>query len=119
MRILAINDKLNSLENIANLIKAVDPTATVTVLNSINEAIDFAMSNKVDVVFLNALFDSVSGLDIAFRLSEKNPSLNVIFYNKEAVLMREAFAARASGYMICPITQEMIRNEMTNLRYAV
>lgn len=119
LNILAINDSTDSLSDIDSLIMSVEPTASVRVFRNVKDAVEFAMNNKIDIVILNALFDSVSGIEIAARLSKIYPTLNIIFYNQGTALMKEAFSVRASGYMICPITMEKVKNEMTNLRYAV
>lgn len=119
MKVLAINDSLNSLENITELIKSVEPSASVSVFSSTEESIAFARNNDIDILILNALNGTVSGIDIARRISNGHPPINIIFYNSGTALMKEAFALRASGYIVGAVTIEKLKNEFTNLRYAV
>ena len=119
MRILAVDDEKIALEGLVDAIRDAMPTAAVSGFRDAKEAIQFAGGNACDVAFLDIEMRSVNGIELARRLKIQNPKVNIVFTTGYDEYMSQAFALRASGYVMKPVTTEKIRTELENLRNPV
>ena len=74
-----------------------------------------------EVAFLDIEMPGMNGLILARHIKEEiNPKTNIIFTTGFNEHIEEAFTRlRASGYLMKPITVEMVLTELDNLRYPV
>ena len=71
---------------------------------------------RPDVAFLDIRMFGLNGVELARELKRINPEVNIVFTTGYSEYMGEAFALHASGYLLKPITAEMIADEMAHLR---
>ncbi len=119
MKILAVDNEEIALTGLCKAIKQALPDAEIFSTQNSSEALSMALHCEPAVAFLDIEMPKVNGLELAKQLKkEVNPKINIIFttgYNEYIV---EAFTKlRVSGYLMKPITKEMILNEIENLRY--
>lgn len=119
MKIIAVDDEAIALEGIVESVKEAAPEAEVSGFGNVSDALLYAMMNKPDVAFLDINLRSDSGIDLAKRLKEISPQINIIFTTGHKHYMEQAFELHASGYIVKPVTAEKIRNEIANLRMPV
>ena len=77
MRILAVDDEPIALEGLMSAISEVVPNAEVNGFGNISDALLYAYVNHPQVAFLDVNFRAESGLDLAKRLKEMNPKINI------------------------------------------
>ena len=82
-------------------------------------ALAFAAKKRVDVAFLDIDLFRESGIDLARKLSEVCPDVNIIFLTGHPEFMKEAFSLHVSGYVLKPMSPEDFRHEMSHLRFPV
>ncbi|MEE0856914.1 MAG: response regulator [Ruminococcus sp.] len=119
MRILAVDDEPIALKGLMSAISEVVPNAEVNGFGNISDALLYAYVNHPQVAFLDVNFRAESGLDLAKRLKEMNPKINIIFTTGHKHYMEEAFKIHVSGYIVKPVTPEKIKGELSNLRTPV
>lgn len=119
MNIIAVDDEQLALEGIVNTLKRILPDATVTGFSYTDPAIDYALTNKVHIAFLDIEMYEVNGIDIAKKLIEIHPDINIIFSTGYREYMEEAFDMYVSGYILKPCTEGKIRKTLENLRHPV
>ena len=119
MRIMAIDDEPIALEGLMNAISAVVPDADVHGFNNVSDALVYALISHPDVVFMDINLRADSGIDLAKRLKEIDPQVNIIFTSGHKQYMEQAFEMHASGYVVKPVTPEKISREIANLRTPV
>lgn len=118
MVIIAVDDEKISLEGIVSILKKTIPNAEVYGFRYPQEAIEFIKeSNKCDVAFLDIEMYQLNGIKLAELLKSVNPNINIIFTTGYSDYLKDAFKIHASGYLMKPITSEMIISELNELRY--
>lgn len=119
MKILVVDDEYIALEGMVSQISEVVPNADVTGFRHTDEALLFARTRQPDIAFLDIEMREMSGVQFAEKLQELNPKINIIFTTGYEQYMKEAFGLGASGYLLKPVTTEMVREELARLRYPV
>ena len=119
MKIIALDDEYLGLEGVVSAIKAVVANANLREFRDAEEALKSAKKNVPDVAFLDIELRTENGLDVAHKLKELNPKINIIFVTGYSKFMKDAFDMYASGYVLKPVTEENIKSAMENLRFPV
>lgn len=119
MIVLAVDDEEDALALITGAIKLNMPDASLHPFGSPADALEFARRNQPDIAFLDISMPGMTGLELARKLKEINPKVNIIFATAYSEYMGEAFAIHASGYLMKPITSKAVKRELDNLRAPV
>lgn len=119
MKILAVDDEKDPLEILVNILTELEPEAIIKSFNSPTEALEFAATNPPDVAFLDIRMPGMTGLELAKRLKQYNPKLNVVFATGFSEYAPDAFSMHASGYIMKPVSTRMVKKELDNLRNPV
>lgn len=115
MRILAVDDERTALLVLREAIAEAAPNAEVYAVREVEEAERYVRENKVDVAFLDINMGKYSGLEVADRLKEINPMINIIFATGYSEYMPDAIYRHASGYIMKPVSVEDVERELKNL----
>lgn len=119
MKCFVIDDEKLALDRMVRELKIAAPTAEVSAFVEPNELLEFAKKNHCDVAFLDVRMGSMTGVELAKKLRELFPKLNVIFVTGYDEYANEAMKLHASGYLMKPVTAEDIRAELRDLRYPI
>jgi len=119
MNILAVDDEHLALETLSKTIGKVAPGAQVRCCESSAKALELVKDFSPDVAFLDIEMPGLNGLELADRLkSDVNKRINIIFTTGYSEFVEPAFMKlRSSGYLMKPITENKVQNELANLRY--
>lgn len=93
------------------------PNATITGFIWPLEAIEYAKSNRIALAVLDIELGTASGLDLCRTLLEINPHTNVVFLTAYPDYSLDAWNTDACGFMVKPLTQESVREQLKKLRY--
>lgn len=119
MIILAVDDEKAALEALTGEIKIAEPGAEVYGFRKAVDALSFLDNVSCSVVFLDISMRGTSGIELARQMKLKKPDINIIFATGYSEYTGEAIQLRCSGYLMKPVTAEMIREELDNLRYPI
>ena len=119
MTILAVDDEPLALEHLTQTIRKAAPEANVYGFRNVDDTIDAVNSITPDVAFLDIKLRARSGVELAARLIERFPRLNVIFTTGFREYMETAFRMHVSGYIVKPVTEEGVQRELNALRFPV
>lgn len=119
MKILVVDDEPIALEGLVSTISEVAPQANVRGFGNASDALVYAFTACPQVAFLDINLRADSGLDLAKRLIEMNPQINIIFTTGHKQYMERAFEMHVSGYVVKPVTAEKVSRELSNLRKPV
>ena len=117
MNILLIDDEPLALEMLMEAVKEVCPNDAVHTFLKTSEAMAFLKENTCDVAFLDIQMRGMSGLELAIKCKQMNPTVNLIFATGYDAYAVEAMAMHASGYIMKPVTADKVRRELENLRH--
>lgn len=119
MRILAVDDERLALDLLAGAIREAAPEAELHTFFKAGEALSFAQDAPCDAAFLDIQMRAMTGLELARRLKEVCPDVNIIFVTGYREYAFDAMELHASGYIEKPATAEKVRYELSNLRHTV
>lgn len=119
MNMIAVDDERLALKALTAAIKEAVPGSEVKEFLYAEDALEYAEENPVDVAFLDVEMADISGVELARRLKNNNPDVNIIFATGFGEYRDSAFELHASGYLTKPITAEKVKKELSELRRPV
>ncbi|MBO5737662.1 MAG: response regulator [Clostridia bacterium] len=119
MRFFVIDDEKFALDRMVRELKTAAPEAEVVAFSDPNALLAEARKDPCDVAFLDVRMGSMTGVELAKRLKELTPKLNIIFVTGYDEYANEAMKMHASGYLMKPVTAEDIKAELQDLRYPI
>lgn len=119
MKIIVVDDERLALESINELLGKIAPAAEVKSYRLASAALQAAESWRPDVALLDISMPAMNGIELAEKMQESQPHINIIFTTGYDSYTKEALDMHASGYLLKPITEEKLREEMAVLRFNV
>ena len=117
MTILLVAENARDLERLAALLAALKPEAEVLRFQSSLEALAAAREREIDIAFLETELPELSGLDLGQYLQELYPTVNLVFLSEGADDAFDALSLHASGYIMKPASDFLLRHELDDLRH--
>lgn len=119
MKVVAIDDEQLALEMLADAITKAAPDAELAIFRKTSEFMEYVQNNKPDVAFLDIKMRGMTGIELAMRLKNIAPMVNIIFVTGYDEYTGQAMQMHASGYIYKPVTPEKVRLELDDLRNPV
>ena len=119
MKFFVIDDEKFALDRMVRELSIASPNAEISAFSEPNQLLEFARTNSCDVAFLDVRMGSMTGVELAKKLIELMPKLNIIFVTGYDEYANEAMKMHASGYLMKPVTAEDIKAELQDLRHPV
>ena len=117
MNILAVDDEPAALYVLEEDLQNVVPDARIYTSDNAAEALKIAGRIPIEIAFLDIEMPELTGIQLAKKIKERAPECNIIFTTAYQEYTMEAFKLHASGYLLKPVTQKAIKEELKNLRY--
>ena len=115
--VIIVDDRKIVLSGALSVLETVLPNAMITGFTRPSEAVEYAKANRIALAFLDIEMGKTSGLDLCRTLLEINPHTNVVYLTAYIEYSFDAWSTGASGFMLKPITEEGVREQLKNLRY--
>jgi two-component SAPR family response regulator len=119
MRILCVDDEELALQMLEMSIKKAKPDADVTAFDDQDELIEEAKNNGCDIAFLDIHMRGTNGVEVAKKLKEINPKMNIIFVTGFSEYAGDAMRMHASGYIMKPVNKAKVEKELADLRFPI
>ena len=119
MKILCLDDEQLALQMLEMCVKQVKPDADVLAFDDQDDLLEEAEQNGCDVAFLDIHMRGMNGVEVAKRLKQSNPKMNIIFVTGFSEYKADAMDMRASGYIMKPVTKEEVARELEELRFPI
>ena len=119
MKILCLDDEPLALRMLEQAVKTAKPDAEITAFRKQAELIAEAERNGCDVAFLDIHMRGMTGVEVAKKLKEINPKMNIIFVTGFSDYKGDAMDMKASGYIMKPVTAEEVKAELADLRFPI
>ena len=119
MRILCLDDEPLALKMLEAAIRETKSDAEVTAFRKQADLLEDAKQNGCDVAFLDIHMRGMNGVEVAKRLKEINPKMNIIFVTGFSDYKGDAMDMKASGYIMKPVTAEEVKAELEDLRFPI
>lgn len=119
MNILLCDDENLQLLRLESTIKKLMPDETYYSYTNPKLAYEETKDLKIDIALLDIEMPAISGVNLAKKLKKINPLLNIIFVTAYDNYALEAYNMHASGYIMKPVNEAKLKEELEGLRYPV
>lgn len=112
---MAIDDELPALKMVGSVLHTFDDVNICGLFHDPEELLEELMKIEIDLVFIDILMPGMHGLELAGRIQEIRPSVEIAFvtaYNHYAV---DAFEVDALDYLLKPVTEDRIRKTLNRV----
>lgn len=117
MRIIVVDDERLALWVIKKRVQKAAPDAEIVGFRKSQDALQYAKEHRVDVAFLDVEMPGIHGLFLARHLQDIYPNVNIIFVSAAKDYMEDAWEIHASGFVLKPVSDERVAEELQHLRY--
>jgi DNA-binding LytR/AlgR family response regulator len=109
LRVLAVDDEVPALDELAYLLERDDRVAVVHTSASSTRALELLHSEPIDVVFLDIAMPALTGLELATVLSRFEVRPAVVFVTAHSEHAVDAFELEAVDYVLKPVREDRLR----------
>jgi len=120
MKALLVDDEELQLIRLKSAVKKALPEdcELLCYLNPVKAA-EETEEERIDVAFLDIEMPVINGIQLAKILKKRNPKVNVIFVTAYSEYAMDAHKVHSSGYLLKPISDSQVKEEVDNLRFPV
>lgn len=118
-RVIVLDDEKIILRGEMATLEKVMPNALISGFTNTDDAITYAKSNNIRIIFSDIEMGDVNGIELSKEFLKINPRTNIIFLTAYADYSIDAWSTGASGFIVKPITEESLRKQLEHLRYPV
>lgn len=119
MNVIVVDDERIILTVETAIVKKVLPNANIASFQDAEAALDDASRRRIDIAFLDISLKESTGLELAKALKRTNPRINVVFCTGYSEYALEAYSLYASAYLLKPISEETVKEAISQLRFPV
>ena len=116
---ISIDDKLPIAKETASLMHLIDPEGTHSAEKSPEKVLSTIEESQPDIVWLDIEMPGMNGLEVAAKIKTASPFTNIVFVTGYPEYAYEAMQMHASGFILKPVTEQKLVNEIMNLRRPV
>ena len=116
MNTLVVDDRQLAVNALVYSLKEIDPDGNHTGHISVNDAVLFAGSHKLDVAFLDVEMPEMSGLNLAKILKRLQPAIKVVLVTGHSEYALDAFQTHAvDDYLMKPVDENELLESLKHL----
>lgn len=119
MKIMCCDDEELALQMLEKSIQKAKPDADVSAFDDQDDLLEAAGKDGCDIAFLDIHMRGMNGVELARRLKEINPKMNIIFVTGYSEYAGEAMSLHASGYIMKPVNKAKVEKELADLRFPI
>lgn len=119
MKIMIVDDEELARFVLKKTIMNVIPSAQILEASNGKQALEWIRQEDIDLAFLDIEMPGMDGITLSKRLKEIMPTLNIFFTTAYSSYAAEAARTYFSGYFLKPVTCEMIKEGLENLRFPI
>ena len=117
MKVTVLDRDNQKLEFLKSAVLKARPDASVRLFQDTDRFLEAVRDLVPDVAFLRIEMEPLNGLTLGQVLSGMFPRVNLFFMADNCQFAADAIKLRPSGYLSEPITEEIIGEELSRLRY--
>lgn len=108
MRAIMIDDEPILLSYQKSIIDSVEGFNVVGIYTNASEALKEMTKTKPEVIFLDIELMGANGIDVANKIAEKHPEINIVFITSYSQYAVDAFEVNAIDYILKPLNKERV-----------
>lgn len=115
MNIIAVDDEPFALADLKDICESFPETSSFYAFSNPTNALQHAVTHKIDLAFLDIEMPVMKGLDLAKNLNQIDPDVRIVFVTGFKEYAYDAFSVNAVGYVLKPFSRNMIQHELTKV----
>ena len=119
MNILIADDHKFIIEDLMYELKEMLPDAECMSTTEPTQVKKLFDQHHFDIIFMDIEMPGINGIELAKSILAEHPRTNIIYITGFTQYARDAFKTYASAFLEKPITTEMLRDALNNLRFPV
>lgn len=119
MKILVADDHQLIVDDILDELSKIVPDAKCIGTNDPSAILGLVDKHHFDVIFMDIDLDYTNGIDLAEQILAKYPHTNIIYVTSYSQYALDSYRTKASTFLTKPVSTEMLKNALQNLRYPV
>ena len=112
LRVICVDDERLIMEETMALCLKIPEIQEVKGFTKAKEALEWLEDNAVDLALLDIDMPGINGIEVAYAIKQKQPETAIIFLTGYAEYAVDAFKVRAKGYLLKPVTQQQLKEEI-------
>lgn len=116
MHVIAVDDEKLALCNLMEAVGEALPQVKLTGFRNPSEALDYVRLHPIEIAYLDIEMRGMNGLELAMEIKKINPDINIIFVTGYSQYALDSYSVAASGYLMKPVTKEVVQRALLNLR---
>lgn len=116
---ISVDDKIAAARMIADMMKKLDPDGVHKEEKDPERALEMIEELHPDIVWLDIEMSVMNGLELAAQIKKRSPFTNIVFVTGHPEYAMDGFSLHASGFVLKPVTEAKLLNEIVNLRRPV
>lgn len=120
MNLMVADDEMDTLQHLVCILEEIFPEDVTKGFRHPEEAKNYAkhlmeQEDTLEFAFLDIEMPGMSGLELAGQLKDFFPGVKIIFVTEHEKYAFAAFRLHARGYLLKPVSKEMIEEELQNI----
>ena len=112
MRAICVDDEKLLMEHTVSMCAELPQLDEVKGFTQPMEALTWLENNTADLALLDIDMPMMNGIELALRIKENSLDTAIIFLTGYSHYAMDAFRVRASGYLLKPVTKEMLAKDV-------
>ncbi|MHC1694829.1 MAG: LytR/AlgR family response regulator transcription factor [Eubacteriales bacterium] len=108
MRVMLVDDEQWCLEELSDILSKVDGIEIIGVYSVATQAMEAAIRDKPDIIFLDVQMPMITGLDLALSLKRRLEKIRVVLMSEKECFARNGYDVGADDYVLKPLRKERI-----------
>ena len=117
MNIIILDNHKLIIAELRRQVTAVLPGTECVCFTKQREAIEHVRKNRVDVALLDVDMPGLNGIEVAERMCQINPRLNIIFVTGYPEYALQAFSVPVSDFIVKPVSEDALKASFRKLRF--
>lgn len=120
MNLIAVDDEKLALKNLIHILEEIFPEELIRGFQDQEEALDCAREmveakQNLEFAFLDIEMYGMSGIELAKQFKDICPTIKILFVTGHDNYALEAFKIHARGYILKPVTKELVEEEIQHI----
>ena len=112
MRAICVDDEKLITDYVVSLCQGCPPLSEALGFTRARDALSWLQDNSADLALLDIDMPDMNGLTLAAEIKKGRPDTAIIFLTGYCEYAVDAFALRASGYLLKPVSKEKLAEEV-------
>ncbi len=112
MKVICVDDEKLIMEDTVSMCRELPQISEVKGFSHPSEALAWLEDNPVDLALLDIDMPGMNGIELAASIKSKWPETAIIFLTGYPQYAVDAFAVRATGYLLKPVSKEQLSKEV-------